>query len=60
MSLRCECGRYAKFYSYEYNPLTAEIKDVKVNCSRCGVRITLNWYYEQIRGSEVNNEPKIS
>ena len=48
MSLRCECGRYAKFHSYKFNPLSEEIKDVKVDCSRCGIRTTSNWYYEQI------------
>ena len=50
MSLRCECGRYAKFHSYMFNEFTEAVTDVKVKCSRCGIRITSYWYYEQIRG----------
>ena len=50
MSLRCECGRYAKLYRYGFNPHTEAIRNVDVNCSRCGIRETSHWIYEQIRG----------
>ena len=53
MSLRCECGRYAKIHSYLFNGFTEAITDVKVDCSRCGIRITRYWIYEQIRGGWV-------
>jgi hypothetical protein len=33
-----------------FNEFTEAITDVKVDCSRCGIRITPYWCYEQIRG----------
>ena len=45
MTVRCKCGRYAKYISHMENMLD-QIKDVKINCSRCGIHITNNWTYE--------------
>lgn len=51
-ALRCECGRYAKLHSYMFNEFTEAISDVKVKCSRCGIRQAYDWFYEQLRGYE--------
>lgn len=48
--IKCECGRYAKFDHAILDGFEA-IKEVWVNCSRCGLVKTTQWAcYEQIMG----------
>ena len=50
--IKCSiCKAFASLRTYDYNPLTEEIRDVKGFCSRCGKTVLVDYdCYEDVCG----------